>query len=117
MQPDELDQRPDLRLSPAEENGLPMGAEAPREHCEIHHQRCVREHEFGEVDDNVRLGAEGTSQCLTPAPLRRSIFVASNAQNWRLVNEVDDRRNLHKPDPNMQAFGGLFHTLGPYGFN
>jgi hypothetical protein len=49
--------------------------------------------------------------------LRRSIFVPANAQNRRLGVEIDDSRNLHKHDPNMQGSRSYFRTLEPNGLN
>jgi hypothetical protein len=92
-----LNQRPDLRLGALEQDRLPVSAQAPRHHGEIEHQRRIREHQVAQVDDDVRLGPNGTGQRLPSEPLRVPVFVATAAKRGRLVIEVDDARNLPKP--------------------
>ena len=68
VQPDELDQRADLRLGAAEQDRAAMRAQAAREHRQIEHQRRVGEHELAEVDDDVGLGADRPRQACRRRP-------------------------------------------------
>jgi hypothetical protein len=94
VEADELDQGPDLWLGAAQQDRAAVGAQPPREHREVDHQRGVREHELGQVYDYVVLGANRAGQSRPPAPLGRSIFIAATAQGRRFFVEVDDPRNL-----------------------
>jgi hypothetical protein len=60
VQADELDQPLDLRLGAAQQQLATAPAQAPGEQCQVDHQRCVGEGEFGEVDDDVSLSCERT---------------------------------------------------------
>ncbi len=92
-----LDQRPDLRLGALEQDRLPVSPQPARHHGEIKHQRSIGEHQLVQVNDDVRLGPNGTGQRLPSEPLRVPVFVATAAKRWRLVIEVDDPANLPKP--------------------
>lgn len=94
-----------------------MGAEPARDHRKVHHQRRVREHQLGEVDDEICLGTKSTGQCGTTPRLRRPVLVSANTQNRRFGDEINDQPNLHKSDLNVQASDGVFHTLGTHGLN
>jgi len=88
-----------------------VGAEPARDHREVDHQRRIGEHQLGEVDHEVSLGAERTCQCLAAPCLRRSVLVPANLQNRRFGDEIDDPPNLHKSDLNVQAPDGVFIHL------
>ncbi len=74
-----------------------MGPQAASQDGEIEHQRSVGEHELVEVDDHVGLRADRPRQRLAAATLRIAILVATAAQCWWLVIEVDDYPNLSEP--------------------
>jgi hypothetical protein len=103
MQSDKLDQRPDLRLRPTQQDRASSGAQAAGEHREIEHQRRVGEHEIGEVDDDVCLRTERAGDGLASAALRRAVLIAGAPENSRCVVEVDDRANLPKSTPVTQG--------------
>ena len=88
-----------------------MGTEPAREHRQVDHQRRIREHQLGEVDDEIRLGTKSTGQRGPASSLRRSVLVPANTQNRRFGNEIDDPRNLPKSDLNVQASDGFFIHL------
>jgi hypothetical protein len=92
----ELDQCPDLWLGAAEPHVAPVGAQPAREHDQVEHQRRIREHELGEIDAHVLLGADGPDQRPTAAALRRAVLVAGAAQDRRGVLKDDDPGNLLK---------------------
>ena len=52
-----LDQRPHLRLGPAQQRRPPARAQTASEQCEIDHERHIGGTETGEIDGDVRLGA------------------------------------------------------------
>jgi len=104
VQPDHLDQRPDLRLGAAQQDRASVGPQAPGDHRQIEHQRRVREDEFAEVNDDVSLRANRSREGLAPASLRRPILVSPASQGRRLVIEINDAGNLPKPRVLMQAF-------------
>jgi metal-sulfur cluster biosynthetic enzyme len=90
VETDELNQRPDLWLSAPEQDRAPPGAQAARDHCQIEHQRRVREHELAEIDDYVRLGSDGAGQSLPTTTLSRPVLVTPTAQSRGFFIEVDD---------------------------
>jgi hypothetical protein len=96
MQADGFDQRADLRLGAAEQKDHALDTQATRQDREIEHQRRVSEHQLGEVDHDVALGADRPRQRLTAAALRVAILVSAAAEGRGRVIEVDDRRNLLK---------------------
>jgi hypothetical protein len=91
-----LDQRADVRLRPADAQRAPADAQAAGQHGQVEHQRRVGEHELGEIDDDVVLGADGADERLAPAALRGSVLISAAAQNRRFFIEIDDRANLAK---------------------
>ena len=66
VQPDDLDQLPDLGLGAVQAHEPAVRAQPAGEHREIEHQREVGEDELGQIDDHIGLGAQGARQ--GPAP-------------------------------------------------
>ena len=87
----------DLGLSAAEQQRATAGTKATSDHRQIEHHGGVREHEFAEIDDDVRLGPERAHECLAPRALGGPVLVPTTPKDRRLVIEVDDRANLAKP--------------------
>jgi metal-sulfur cluster biosynthetic enzyme len=94
VEPDDLDQAADLRLRRAEEDGTPARSQAPREHGQIEHQRCVGERQAAQVDDNVTLRPQGPDKSRSAESLRHPVLVSTAAQCRGLLLEVDDGGNL-----------------------
>jgi metal-sulfur cluster biosynthetic enzyme len=92
VQADELDQRPDLGLSIAQQDRAAAYPQAARQHRQVEHQRCVREHQFGEVYDNIRLCPDRAHQGAAPTSLRRPVLVSAATENGRFVCKLDDVR-------------------------
>jgi hypothetical protein len=76
MQADDLDQCPDLWLSPPEQDRPAVCAQAAGQHCEVEHQRRVGEDQIREVDDDVRLRTNSPGQRSPSASLRGPVLVA-----------------------------------------
>jgi hypothetical protein len=70
VQSGDLDQRPDLRLGPADEQRPAANPQAAGEHGEVEHERCVGERKLGEVDDDVGLGANRPRESSAAEALR-----------------------------------------------
>jgi metal-sulfur cluster biosynthetic enzyme len=111
VQSDQLDQGRDLWLGAAEQQRAAVGAEPARDHRQIDHQRGIREHELGQIDDDIRLRPERSGQCRPAAALRRSILIASDAQRGRLFIEIDDPANLPKAAGAVQGIWTLSPKL------
>jgi hypothetical protein len=94
VEPDQLDQRVDLRLGAAQADLAPLRPQTTREHREVDHQRRIGERELAQVDDHISFGLDRTRQRPPPAALRASILVTSAPQRRGLVIEIDDPRNL-----------------------
>ena len=90
VQPDHLDQRPDLRLRPAQEDRAAALAQAPREHRQVDHQRRVGEHQLTQIDHDVGIRTDRTDHRLATTSLRSPILVSRAAKDRRLLLEVDD---------------------------
>jgi metal-sulfur cluster biosynthetic enzyme len=103
MQPDGFDQRADLGLGTAQQKDHALHTQATRQDREIEHQRRVGEHQLGEVDHDVTLGADRPRQRLAATALGVAILVTAAAEGRGRVIEVDDRRNLLKTPPRIQA--------------
>jgi hypothetical protein len=59
VQPDQLDQRADVRLRRAQLERAPVGPQALRQAGQVDHQRRVGEAQLRQIDDDVAGGAEG----------------------------------------------------------
>jgi hypothetical protein len=79
MQADDLDHRPDLGLSAAQQDRPTPDAQAACEHRQVEHQRSVGEHQPAQIDDHVILGRNCADEGWTTASLRGSILVAGAA--------------------------------------
>jgi hypothetical protein len=90
----ELDQGHDLRLRPAEPDRPVADAQAARQDRQVEHQRGVGERELGEVDHDVRLGANRPCERAAPDALRGPVLVAAAAVCGGVFIESDDPRNL-----------------------
>ena len=108
MQADHLDHRADLGLRASQQNRSAADPQAPGEHREVEHQRCIGEHQLAEIDDHVGLGTQRASQRGSPASLRGPILVAAATEDRRLVIEVDDGENLQKIRASRQVKLGTF---------
>ena len=108
MEPDDLDERPDLRLGSAEQDRAAVRTQPASEHGEVEHQRRVGEHEVREVDDDVGLRTNRSGECSATASLCGAILVALAAKRRGLVIEVDDSRNLAKSPHHKQARKAVF---------
>ena len=98
VDPEELDQRLDLWLRPAQPHRAAAGPQTPRQHRQIHHQRRVREPQLGEVDDHVRLRAQSPRQRPATASLRAAVLVAGAMEQRGRVAEDYDRVKLSDPE-------------------
>jgi metal-sulfur cluster biosynthetic enzyme len=92
VQADELDQRADLGLSIAQQDRAAAYPQAACQHRQVEHQRCVREHELAEVDDDVRLGGDRAHERAAPTCLRRPVLVTAATQDRGFVCKLDDAR-------------------------
>jgi len=90
MQPDELDQRQDLRLGAAQQDRAPATPDPPGEHRQVEHQRRVGEHQLAEVDADIRLGAERPCQGSAPAALSGAVLVSGAPEDRGVVSKLDD---------------------------
>ncbi len=113
MQPDHLDQRPDLRLRIAQKNRAPTLAKPAGQHRQIDHQRRVGEHELAQIDHHVGVGTDGADHRLPPAALRGPILISRAAEDRRLLLERDDVLNLPKRDHGTQPAGQSFVHFHP----
>jgi hypothetical protein len=94
VEPDDLDESPDLGLRAAQEEHALADAQAAREHRQVEHQRGVGVHQAGEIDDDIAIGADGAREGAPPDSLCRPVLVP-NADESRSVFVVrDDRGNL-----------------------
>lgn len=92
VQPDQLDQRADLRLRAAQQKRAPPPAQSPGQHRQVEHQRGVSEGQLGQIDDEVALGSERPGERAPPQTLGGSILVPGTSQNRGVVRELDDDR-------------------------
>jgi hypothetical protein len=90
VDPDDLDQRLDLRLGAAEHDRAAVCPQAPGEQCQVDHQRRVRERQFGQVNDHVGLRAQRSGQRATAASLGAADLVAGATEDGRGVAEDYD---------------------------
>ena len=90
VQADALDQRTDLGLGAAYSELRTRGAQAPREHRDVEHERRVGERELRQVDGDVGAADERAREGATATRLRRSHLVAAAAQHGWAVVERDD---------------------------
>jgi hypothetical protein len=111
VQPDELDQRADLRLGAAQQQRAALRAEPLGEHREVDHQRGIGEHELGQIDDYIGLRAERARQSWPASSLCRPILIPAASQNRRFFIEIDDFTNLPKVTCLAQAILRQFRRL------
>lgn len=91
VQADDLDQGANLGLCPADKHLESLHSQAARQDGEVQHQRGIGEHELGEIDDHITLGADRPGQRPPAPPLGVAVLIAAAAEGGRLVIEVDDR--------------------------
>ena len=96
MQPDGLDEPPDLRLRRMEHHAVPALAQAPGDHDEVDHERRVGEVQVAQVDVEVALDGQRARERAAPTPLRGGVLVPGAAQGRGLGREANDRGNLPK---------------------
>ena len=99
VQPDQLDQRADVRLRPAEPQGPALGPQALCQAGEVDHHRRVGEPQVGEIDDHVARRLQGSRERTAAPADRRPIFVPRDPQDRQLLVELNDS-------------GKLVHTAG-----
>jgi hypothetical protein len=97
VKPHQLDQRPDLRLGPPQQDRAPARPQTAGQHGEVEHQRGVGEHQFAQVDDDVGLGPERPRDRGAAEALGRAVLIAADAEYRRVGIEVDDAGNLPNP--------------------
>ena len=90
VQADALDQRTDLGLRAPYSELRTRGAQAPREHRDVEHERRVGERQLRQVDGDVGTADERAREGATATRLRRSHLVAAAAQHGWAVVERDD---------------------------
>lgn len=111
MQSDELDQPADVGLRAAQEDLAAMGAQPPCEYRKIDHERGVGEPQLGEVDNDIRLRADRTSEGRSTRTLRDPILVSTAAKNRGIVIEDDDGGQTYTKSPPGRKHGdGNFRT-------
>jgi metal-sulfur cluster biosynthetic enzyme len=107
VQAHELDQGDDLRLGPTEPQRAPADPQAAGNHRQVEHQRGIREHEFAEVDDDIRFGPDRADERLASRPLCGPVLIPTAPEHRRLVIEVDDRANLANRQVSWQDLQGV----------
>jgi hypothetical protein len=80
VQPDHLDDAPDLGLWAADANEPPGPAQAPRDDCDVEQERAVGEGQVAQVDNEVALGRQSAREGSAAPPPRRDVLVARAAQ-------------------------------------
>ena len=90
MQPNLLDQRDDLGLSPAEQDLCTFDPQAASQSGQIEHQRGVGKDQSAEVDYNVGLRSKRANERSSTTSLGRLVLVSTAAQRRWLFVEVDD---------------------------
>ena len=80
VQPDDLDDAPDLGLRAADANQPPGPAQPPRDDREVEQERAVGEGQLAQVDYEVALGRQCAREGSAAPPPRRDILVARAAQ-------------------------------------
>jgi len=83
MDPDHLDQGPDLGLGAAQQEHAAAHPQPAGEQRQVDHQRDIREAQLGEVDDDIGRGPDRARDRAAPDALRRSILVACATEDWR----------------------------------
>ena len=94
MQPDGLDQPPDVGLCAGEPERAVLRPEPLGEAGEVDDDRGVREAQLGEIDDDVAGGAQRDGERATAATARRDVLISRDAEYRQVFVEGDDRRNL-----------------------
>jgi hypothetical protein len=79
VQPDDLDDAPDLRLRAADAQQLPGPAQAPRDDREVQQERAVGERQLAQVDDEVALDGKSAGESPAAPPPRRDVLVSRAA--------------------------------------
>src|SRR5919204_331461 len=91
MQPDHLDDAPDLRLGAAYEQQPAGAAQAPRDEGDVEDERAVGERQLGHVDDDIALRRrKSAGEGRAAPPPRRDVLVSRAAEGGRLFGELDD---------------------------
>jgi metal-sulfur cluster biosynthetic enzyme len=90
VEPDELDQRHDLRLRRPQRHLAALRPHAAREHHEVEHQRRVGPGELGQVDDDVARGLDRPDERPAPPRLRRKVLVSAAAERSPVFDVLDD---------------------------
>ena len=94
VEPDGLDQPPDLRLRPGQPERAALRPQALRQAGEVDDHRRVGEGELREIDDDVARGTQRSRDRPSPSPARRPVLIPRDDQDGQLFIETDDRGNL-----------------------
>jgi metal-sulfur cluster biosynthetic enzyme len=94
VEPDGLDQAPDVRLRAGQPQRAVLRAKALRQAREVDDQRGVGEPQLRQVDDDVARRAQRDGDRTAAAAARRAILVPGDHEDGQLFIETDDRRNL-----------------------
>jgi metal-sulfur cluster biosynthetic enzyme len=94
VEPDGLDQAPDVRLRAGQPQGAALRAQALGEARQVDDHRGIGERQVREIDDDVARRAQGDRDRTTAAAARRAILVPCDHEDGQLFIETDDRGNL-----------------------
>jgi hypothetical protein len=94
VQPDALDQAPDLRLGAAQHERLATPPESLGECGKINDQRRVGKHQVAHIYNNVALRSDREHQRPPTQALGAPVLIAGAQQNCGFLSKFDDSAKL-----------------------